>query len=246
MLCECFSCMSVYKDQKKKYFIIVGILLEIFRISVACGLTIFVPQTCLNDHSMCFFFFKRIYIQRTAFNVFVMSFNISTFILFCLLFLIEIKRDEWIRKHFDFDAKESNTFINSFRNEHLTLFRKLHTYNRLYYRGYQIISIVYFINVVSSCFILYRYYYDFTTVTVLATNVFLCCSKLYNGLIVSKTSLDNNIPKCYSSKMYVTFNVIDDTHKIKNIDGPFYPLTKFLSDTSCKSHYVLKEISNIT
>ena len=220
--------------------------MEDFRISIACGLAIFVPQTCIGDHKTCISIYRIVYVQQTIYTIFVISFNIATFTLFCLLFLVEVKRDQWIMKHFELDTNESITYINSFRAEYLTLFRKLHTYNTLYYRGYQTMTLVYCINVMLSCIVLFHYYYDFTTVTVLLTNVIICGSKLYNGLIVSKTSLDNNIPKCYFSKIYVSFNAIDSDYKIKNIDGPFSPLTKYLSDASCKSFRVPKESQKIS
>jgi hypothetical protein len=242
MLCGCVSCISIYQDKKKKYYIIIGILLEIFRISIACGLSVFVPQTCISDRAMCISLYKIVYLHKTNYTLFVICFNMSTFILFCLLFIIEIKRDEWIMKHFEYDTNESNTHINSLRSEYVTLFRKLHTYNIIYYRGYQVVAIIYFINVIISCIVLYQYYYDFTTITVLLTNVCICSSKLYNGLIVSKTSLDNNIPKCYFSKIFVSFNTIDNNYVIKNIDGPFFIITQFFSDTSCKSIYIPKTI----
>lgn len=245
MLCECVSCIFIHQDKKKKYSIALGLVLEIFRISIACGLSVFVPQTCLGDHNTCISIYRIVYVQQTAYTIFVISFNIATFVLFCLLFVIEVKRDKWIMKHFELDTNESITYINSFRAEYLALFRKLHKYNILYYRGYQFISIVYCINVMVSCVVLYHFYYDFTTITVLVTNVFICSSKLYNGLIVSKTSLDNNIPKCYFSKMYVSFNAIDCDYKMKNLDGPFSPLTQRLSDTSCKSYWMPKDAQKI-
>jgi hypothetical protein len=211
------KCVDIY-DPKQRIYIFFDIFFEIFRVVMACGLGFFVPQRCYgpsgcedvsdNPHICSIYANSNVYCLD-SYNLFVLSFNIFTAICFSILYFVEIKRDQWLMKHFIMNHKEINSNLNKYKNIYPLLFRKLHNYNRIYFISYQIIALIYIINTILSVVLFYFNFFDATTVTVVLTNTLLCSRKFYNGIYVSYTSLVTNFPICYYSKQFVSFNAID-------------------------------------
>jgi hypothetical protein len=213
-------------DKKNRFYIIVDIIFELFRVIMACGLVIFVPQMCYgtsgcqnkagDEKTVCSINTNLDIRCLTNYNIFVLFFNFFTALSFSFLYFIEIKRDQWIMKHFQKDNDENEAYIERFYLQYDRLFHKLMNYNQLYNVSYKIITFVYITNsILSGTILFYFYYYDVTTVTNLITNLLLCSRKIYLGLFLSHTSLIKNTPTCYYSREFRSFNSIDTG--VKNI-----------------------------
>jgi hypothetical protein len=217
-------------DKKGRILVVSKIVVEIFRICMACGLCVFVPQNCSRDGNpvLCTIHCNMDYRCLTKYKLFAALFNCFTMFCFSLLYLIEIKRDEWMMKHFELDTDKADSNLDYFRSKYRPLFRKLNNYNSMYYTCYKSICVIYICNVGISVAILYYAYYDLTTVTVLLTNISLCSTKIYNGIIVSRSSLEKNVPMCYYSKIFLSFNKIDENCITRDETGPFSSLGRIV------------------
>jgi hypothetical protein len=146
-----------------------------------------------------------------------------------MLYFIELKRDQWILKHFERDKSKLYLDLDNFTKQYKYLFEKLKNYNVIYYISYKMIVVIYVSNTILSSILVYMYFYDITTVTVLVGNILLCSQKVYNGMYVSYNSYSKNLPMCYFLKKFIAFNAIklDKCHAKKTIDvGPFTSVKK--------------------
>lgn len=208
-------------DKKNRISVLLNISLEIFRVILACGLTAFVPQKCfggegcqddLNETEMVCRINTNINIYCVKeFKLFVLTFNIFTSIAFLSMYFIEIKRDQWLMKHFERDEEQNDKNLESYHLQYEELFRKLDNYNAIYYICYKITAFIYITNTILSCILFYFYYYNSTTITTLMSNILLCSQKIYYGLYLSHTSLVKKLPIPYCSRSFITFNSIDIT-----------------------------------
>ena len=206
-------------DRKNRFYIIVDIIFEVYRVIMACALVVFVPQTCHGStgcennvgevKTVCSVYANININCLSNYNIFVLFFNLFTALSFLLLYFIEIKREQWIMKHFQKDPEENDNYIEKFYLQYEGLFRKLFNYNTLYNVTYKAITFIYLTNSVLSAVIFYFHYYDITTITNLITNLLLCSRKIYLGLYLSYTSLANNSPTCYYTREFISFNSID-------------------------------------
>jgi hypothetical protein len=219
-------------DKKGRILVVFKIAVEIFRICMACGLCIFIPQKCFDqgrqEHVLCTVQCNLNYQCMSKSKLFAITFNCLTVLCFSILYLIEIKRDEWLMKHFELDTDKADSNLDFYRSKYRPLFQKLNNYNSMYYTCYKSICVIYICNVVISAVILYYAYYDLTTVTVLLTNISLCSNKIYNGINVSKASLEKNVPMCYYSKIFLSFNKIDENYITRDAMGPFSNISRIV------------------
>lgn len=192
-------------DKKGRILVVYKIAVELFRTCMACGLCIFIPQTCFDENRqesvLCTIQCNVNYLCVTEVKLCAISFNCFTVLCFSLLYFIEIKRDEWLMKHFELDTDKADSNLDFFRTKYRPLFKKLNNYNNMYYMCYKSICVIYVCNVAISSVVLYNSYYDLTTITVFLTNISLCSNKIYNGILVSKASLEKIFP-CATTPEY--------------------------------------------
>jgi hypothetical protein len=146
-----------------------------------------------------------------------------------ILYFIELKRDQWILKHFETDKRKLCLDMDDFTLQYRYLFEKLKNYNVIYYVSYKMIIIIYISNTILSSFLVYIYFYDITTLTFLIGNILLCSQKVYYGMRVSYNSYVKNLPMCYFLKNFISFNTIKSNkcHTKKSVDiGPFTSVKK--------------------
>jgi hypothetical protein len=207
-------------DRKNRFYVLIDCILECFRVIMACGLVIFVPQLCYgptgcekNDPSTtrttCSIYANVNFTCLSYFNLFVLSFNIFTALSFLFLYVIEIKRDQWIMKHFKKDEDENDNFIKRFYLPYEGLFLKLRNYNQLYNIAYKVVTFIYITNSILSAILFYFHFFDITTVTTLLTNFLLSSRKIYLGLFLSYNCVSNNSPTCYFERKFISYNSID-------------------------------------
>ena len=77
------------QDSQQKIGIFFGLILQIYRVIVGSFLSVFVPQSC--DGSLCTM--SQNIMASGIYNIFVLYFNLFTFLSFCIMYYFEIKRE---------------------------------------------------------------------------------------------------------------------------------------------------------
>ena len=150
--------------------------------------------------------------------------NVFTLLIFIYLHYIEIKREFWLIKHFDYSRRYNSLHLQTYKTQYPALFEFLNILNSKYYRIYYITRIAYLINfVASSIYILTFNYANYTTATTLFTNIWFCWSKLASGINIASQSIKDGIGYSYYNKLNLSYNRIDVAYKThqsnSNIDG---------------------------
>jgi hypothetical protein len=205
--------MSLQDTQQKTNIITITIS-ESFKILMATLLSIFIPQQCVVNGVTRTCNFSDNFANLTYYNTFVVIFNFITLGIFVGLYYIEIKRENWMIKHLEFDNNFSDNNLETLKPTYPKIFIRLKHYNKIYYKYYSILKYFFIINfIVSAVLVLHFYYLDYRTVTTLLTNVALCWSKVMTGTNIAKESLENEKAISYYNTKFVFFNNIDSDYK---------------------------------
>lgn len=220
------------QDTQQQIALVSGLLGELFKITMSCLLSVFVPQSC--NGSTCSI--DQNFSDLSAFNLFVIIYNFMTLGFFIILYIIEVHRETWLIQHLEKDPgiSESNLFdgenfqsesggLVSFKVAYPKLHAELESLNTRYLNIYNIITFFYITNsVFSGVLVFYYYYLDYRTVTGFFTNIMLCSSKIRSGRGVAtqaftdklipngqQTKKVRNIAISYYNTQFVAFNIVD-------------------------------------
>lgn len=194
------------QDTQQRINVVTSFISDSFRVSMASLLSVFVPQNC--DGDICSF--TENVTELTDYNLFVLSFNIFTLVVFTSLYFVEIHRERWMISHFDYDKKLDNVHLPSYKDSYPDLFNKLESLNRKYLFAYRMIRIVYILNFIFSAMLIYIFYYlDYRSITVLLTNIMLCWQKISRGIEIATESYKNDLAYSYFNTINLSFNTID-------------------------------------
>ena len=187
---------------------------ESFKILMATLLSIFIPQKCVINGVSRTCTFSDNFADLTHYNTFVVIFNFITLGIFVGLYYVEIKREDWMIKHLEFDNNFSDNNLQTLKPSYPKIFTRLTHYNKIYYKYYSILKYFFIANfIVSAVLVLHFYYLDYRTVTTLLTNVALCWTKVMTGTNLAKESLENEKAISYYNTKFVFFNNIDTEYK---------------------------------
>ena len=206
--------MRIDKNQDKSQKIKVSIqfIIEFYKILIGCLLLIFVPQKC-NENTCSI---NDILDIDTLFYIFTFYFNILTLMLFIIMYIIEINRENTLINYLEMNINKPRD--NKSVEKELTKLKeidknKIINNRKLYDNISKIVSFIYLINVILSGINLYYYQLGSKTLTVFMTNIIFTGTKLYN--IYNIVNSDNYI--FYSA--YITrrlqFNDIDPDLELK-------------------------------
>lgn len=166
------------QDTQQRFNIILVSFTEGFKMVMATLLSIFVAQSC-NGNVCSFTDNLR---DLNPYNVFILAYNFLTLGYFIYLYYIEIKREDWMIRHFDANEKLGEDNILQYKRTYPTVFNELDQYNAKYARSYKIMLFLYTSNAILSGFLLFYYYFlDFRTVSGYLTNILLCSTKILRG-----------------------------------------------------------------
>jgi hypothetical protein len=194
------------QDTQQRINVVTNFFSDSFRVVMATLLSVFVPQNCNGD--ICNL--SQNFTDLISFNVFSLTFNFVTLFCFILLYYIELRREKWMISHFDYEEKEDDLNLTSYRQTHPHVFHVLDKFNKDYFKAYFYLRYLYILNFIfSAILVLYYYYYDYRSATVLLTNVALCWSKIVRGYSLSKLSLENGLAYSFFNIKHLSFNVID-------------------------------------
>lgn len=222
-----FNSIKTYfsdQDTQQKINIITTVASEGFKVVMATLLAIFIPQECtitengVTEKRVCTF--SDNFSDLTHYNSFVIAFNFITLAAFIGLYVVEIKREDWLIKHLEFNNNYSDNHLTTHKNEYPEIFNRLTHYNKRYAKTYSVLKYIFIINFIfSAILVLHFYYMDYRTVTTLLTNVALCWSKVMTGSSLADNSYKNEMAISYYNTKFVYFNTIDSEYIKKNTNN---------------------------
>jgi hypothetical protein len=205
-------------DKKHHIFFAFECIVEMFRVIMASAFMIFTPQKCYSNTNCVIDYSQPTHICSIQENLscyneyqnFVLYFNIFTIICFFILYVVEIKRDDWLLMNFDYSKDSNETNLEKYRDDFPYLFTNLASYNKYYYLAYKLLVIVYFLNLIFSAIILFGIKYnDINTASIFLSSIFLCFNKITTGIYLSRLAVENNLPISYYNRINLCFNEID-------------------------------------
>lgn len=228
------------QDHQQRISIAASFIGDGFRVVMASILCVFVPQGCIETNSNNSLFnslFGNTYpsidnqLNGTTntlqictmtenftdlidFNVGVLALNFFTLGCFIYLYIIELKRENWMIDTLQYDESKSEHNITVLKEEYPEVITQLQIHNKKYKRAYGLLQYIYVGNFIASAvLVLYYYYFDYRTITVLLTNVALCWTKISNGKEVAIKSYKNEYAYSYFNIKHLGFNAIDPKYQ---------------------------------
>jgi hypothetical protein len=195
-------------------------LVEGVKISMACLLSIFVPQYCEDTGTTCTL--QQNFQDLTQFNVFVIFWNFFTLGFFIKLIYVINKREAYFISHLEESRTEPyNSFMENLAPYPKIINRVKEHNKRLRAWTHYTLSI-FALNVLWSAILIFYYFYDgFRSVSTMLANVLLVSSRLYSLYSTSEDCTGYRPMALSSTKQSsLSYNVVDDAYKIVSEDGP--------------------------
>ena len=199
------------QDFKQKTNVFVTLMLEIYRVLMGAFLIAFVPQKC--EDTICTLGQN---VGRTDnFSIVVITMNGATFLVFLILYFIEVKRENKLITYLEvnrFTPVDNESVGLALENLDVKKRTSLLNYDKHYRNTGYVSTVSFVINTIFSIMNIYRHYYGSKTLTVLLTNV------LFMGLKVSDVFNTVNTKKNVFYSAYLTnkvqFNDVDPDKKL--------------------------------
>ena len=199
------------QDFKQKTNVFVTLMLEIYRVLMGAFLIAFVPQKC--GDTICTLGQN---LGRTDnFSIIVVTMNGATFLVFLILYFIEVKRENKLITYLEvnrFTPVDNESVGLALENLDIKKRNSLLNYDKHYRNTGYVSTVSFVINTIFSIMNIYRHYYGSKTLTVLLTNV------LFMGLKVSDVFNTVNTKKNVFYSAYLTnkvqFNDVDPDKKL--------------------------------
>jgi hypothetical protein len=207
---------------------------------MATMLIIFVPQHCdyIKDN-ICTIYHH--FYELKVFNIIILTINFISLISFIVLYIIEYKREIWCIEYLDINPNIFDKNLKMELEKYPEFKTNLATINNNYMKATFVVSIITIINFITSIiFILYYYYLDYRTITVIISNFMLVVDKLNNCIKISTLSIDEGTPSSAYVLIPIKYNTIDNDYKQSNTmerttessrrkNIGYYPPLKFIS-----------------
>jgi len=198
--------MKVDVDCKERIKIAFTFLLQSYKVLMGSMVLLFVPRGC--DEHICSIT-DNLY-NTEPINLSGLVFNFITVLSFIIVYIAELRRENWCVQNFDIDHNVSDNNLAIILKDNVQLSNTLHYYNRSYKIWTLNCLFIFMINFIISNIILYN---DevFWTVGVIpySSYMILVLMKIYNCYYISTHSIANN--KALSAYMteFSSFNIID-------------------------------------
>jgi len=170
----------------QRFKVIINILFEFYRVISCSLLIIFIPQKCGNN--ICSINDKLKW--KSLFYGISLTYNFVTLLIFCFLYILEIRRENVLIKYLDVnpglpynksDVEKLLEILPPIKKEKI-----LYVHN--YYQKYANIMIyVYIFNAIFSGIIVSRYYIPNQTISTFITYILFILIKLNNVYLIANT-----------------------------------------------------------
>ena len=201
--------MTLTVNQKEYIQLIISNAIEIFKVFMACLLSVFVPQHCPETGTTCTL--EDNFKNLTIFNEFVVAFNFITLFVFLNLYRVQNKRETYMISHLDVNPEIPDNALEESLKNNQKILERISGLNHKLYNWTIGCVICHIFNTVFSGILIFYYFYDgFKSVTTLLTNFLLVCNKLYLCYDVSDRSINpkTRALSCNKSE-YASYNDID-------------------------------------
>ncbi len=189
--------------------------LQFYKIVTGTMLTLFIPQNC--EEQICSI--TQNIENENRYHRMVLSWNAMTMMSFFILYIFELKRENWSIRYLDIDNDKPDNALKSVIVKEKVLDKRMDLLNLYYYR---IVNFTIFMNMVNIGLvikILYNDYHSQSTVSCFVSFTLLILMKLYNSFSVAYQSVKNDkMMSAYMSE-FVSYNVLDCDYiknKVKN------------------------------
>ena len=190
--------------------------LQFYKIVTGTMLTLFIPQNC--DGQICSI--TQNIENDNRYHKMALSWNIMTMMSFFIMYIFELKRENWSIKYLDIDNDKPDNALKEVIVKEKKLDKRMDLLNLYYYR---IVNFTIFMNMVNIGLvvkILYNDYHSQSTVSCFISFSLLILMKLYNSFSVAYQSVKNDkMMSAYMSE-FVSYNVLDSDYienKLKSV-----------------------------
>lgn len=180
-------------------------LLELYKVSVGCMLTLFVPQACGDE--ICTF--QQNYEKTAGYNRTALLTNGFSLMMFVISYGVELRRENWAIHYLDVDYDKPDNSLKEIIRREPILDKKMDRLNKIYYYTLLTTSGVYVVNMGLMGKILYDDYHSMSTISCTASFALLVLMKLYNSLCVAKVSIKQDEMRSAFLREFTSFNVLD-------------------------------------
>lgn len=202
------------QDCNQKINLSIGFMLQIYKVLVGSFLTVFVPQSC--DGVICDMN-QNIFVS-SPFNVFVLFFNLFTFLSFFVMYCVELKRENKMIVYLDVNKnlpRSDESVANQLTKLPKEKLDSLYHLDKRYWQTSIGAFITFILNIIFSSIVIASKYLNSNSIIVLLTNVLFMGAKLYTSYEVVNTS-KNIFLSAYLTRK-VQFNDVDPD-KIENTE----------------------------
>ena len=177
------------KATVQKCWVILTILIELYKIGMGTFLIFCVPQRC-NDHVCQIQELVQGEDRSTRIAIYFNSFTLLT-ILFTYIW--EWRREKWFMKHLDSVPSLPYDNLAHIVRDSWSIERNLNFYNVHYLRALRVTAATTLINFVTSGYVIYYRYMDYTTLLSYFSFALLLLEKLKKSYFVGKKSQNNKL-----------------------------------------------------
>ena len=194
--------MNIDKGTVQKFWVIMTIIIELYKIGMGTFLIFFVPQRC-DDH-VCQIqeltpstdIYPRIAIYMNSFTLLTILFT----------YIWEWRREKWFMKHLDSVASLPYDNLCHIAQDSRSIERNLFFYNLHYLRALRVTATTCLINFLMSGYVIYHRYMDYTTPISYFSFALLLLEKLKKSYFVGKKSQNNKLALSAYKIEPVSFN----------------------------------------
>ena len=195
-------------------------IVEVCRLSMGCFTSVFVSHLCGERECSLY----ESVTPNTFFGILTLLINLGAFILFSILFIFELYRENWFIKNFDKDENLPETYLQVIIEPETK--EKLTELNKLYMKFSIVTIVIFIINIIMSGAFLYENYRSFSTLTAFVSFTLLLVQKIQYSFYISKLDSKTTV-SAHSAFMTLPhrFNTIDkDITKPKKTSSRIYPI----------------------
>jgi hypothetical protein len=182
--------------------------LQFYKIVTGTMLTLFIPQNC--EEQICSI--TQNIENDNRYHKMALSWNAMTMMSFFIMYIFELKRENWSIRYLDIDNDKPDNALKSVIVKEKVLDKRMDLLNLYYYR---IVNFTIFMNMVNIGLvfkILYNDYHSQSTVSCFISFTLLILMKLYNSFGVAYQSVKNDkMMSAYMSE-FVSYNVLDSDY----------------------------------
>ena len=196
--------MKVDPDTHQRVRVFFLFLLEAYKVAMGSFLCIFVPHGCNNEKDCSILDTLR---PQDGYETVTLTANGVTFAAICLLYVIELRRENFFIRYFDIDHDVPDTNLGTVITPELKT--RLLTWNNLYWKAAATSTALVGSNIALSSVYLARHYRDTSTITTILSFSILVLMKLWRSFSMARHDRKMTFARSAYMTEYTSFNTLD-------------------------------------